>query len=247
MEKQFQLLKLALDNDRYTPRRISCLNYDMSIVDGKSFVYQFRDIFVDEVYRFNAETSTPLILDCGANVGLSCLYFKHLYPKAIILAYEADRKIVRHLESNLARNGAKDVRVHNKACWIHDEGVTFEADGADGGHIGSASGSAAVPSIRIRDVLAQVPSVSMLKMDIEGAEVEVLLDCEDVLCRVQHLFFEYHSRHDTPQRLGELLALVSKSGFRYFIQEVGVGRKHPFITRKLDETFDMQLNVYAYR
>ncbi|MGJ3522730.1 FkbM family methyltransferase [Nitratidesulfovibrio sp. D1] len=253
IQMQFQSLKQALDNDRFTPKRISCLDYEIGIVDGKSFVYQFRDIFVDQVYRFDAGTDAPVIVDCGANVGLSCLYFKRLYPLAKIVAFEADRKIARHLESNLSRNGAADVRVQQAACWVHARGVDFLADGADGGHIAptpgaeaSGTGAASTPSVRLRDMLARMPRIHMLKMDIEGAETEVLPDCRDVLARVDHLFFEYHSWLGVPQSLGELLALLRDCGFRYYIQDVGP-RHSPFVNRALHDGFDMQLNVFAYR
>lgn len=249
MQLQFESLRQALGNDRFTQRRISFLGYDLTIVDGRSVVYQFKDIFVDQIYRFDAGTPAPRILDCGANVGLSCLYFKRLYPQAKIVAFEADRKIVRHLEANLAKNGAADVRVLHKACWVHDQGVHFAADGADGGHIAQAGGhpeQAAIPSVRLRDVIARMPSVSLLKMDIEGAETEVLLDCRDVLSRVEHLFFEFHSREREPQRLGELLTLLQDVGYRYCIQDIAP-RPSPFINRTLYAGFDMQLNVFAYR
>ena len=255
---QFQSLRQTLHDDRFTPKRIACLDYDIGIVDGRSFVYQFKDIFVDQIYRFNPRTDAPIIVDCGANVGLSCLYFKRLYPKAKIIAFEADRKISRCLEDNLARNGAAGIRVWQKACWVHDAGVTFLPDGADGGHItpnvagaaphtaGSVKTACTIPSVRLRDVLAKMPRIHMLKMDIEGAETAVLPDCCDVLSRVDHLFFEYHSRLDTKQALGDLLTLIQDCGFRYYIQDVGP-RHSPFVNRALHDGFDMQLNVFAYR
>lgn len=259
IQRQFESLRQSLHDDRFTPKRISCLDYDIGIVDGRSFVYQFKDIFVDQVYRFHAGADAPVIVDCGANVGLSCLYFKRLYPKAKIIAFEADRKIARCLEGNLARNGAADIRVWQKACWVHDAGVTFLSDGADGGHIDAgetqdaarhatrdAKAGDTIPSIRLRDILARMPRIHMLKMDIEGAETEVLPDCRDVLDHVEHLFFEFHSRLKITQRLGELLTLLQDAGFRYYIQDVGP-RHSPFVNRNLHDGFDMQLNVFAYR
>lgn len=259
IQLQFQSLKQTLLNDRFSPKRLSCLDYDLGIVDGKSFVYQFKDIFVDQVYRFHAGTDAPIIVDCGANMGLSCLYFKRLYPKAKIIAFEPDRKIARCLEGNLARNGAADIRVWQKACWVHDAGVTFLPDGADGGHIdadetqdaaqratGNAKTVCTIPSVRLHDVLTKMPRIHMLKMDIEGAETAVLPDCRDALSRVDHLFFEYHSWLDTPQALGDLLTLIQDCGFRYYIQDVGP-RHSPFVNRALHDGFDMQLNVFAYR
>ncbi len=36
----------------------------------------YQEILIDEIYKFEAETDSPLILDCGANIGFSVVYFK---------------------------------------------------------------------------------------------------------------------------------------------------------------------------
>src|SRR5688572_3562695 len=43
-------------------------------------LHTYKELFEDEIYRFTAAHSSPLIIDCGANIGLSILYFKQLYP-----------------------------------------------------------------------------------------------------------------------------------------------------------------------
>ncbi len=53
-------------------------------------MHSFDEIITQEIYRFKADTDAPLILDCGANIGLSALYFQRLYPKARIMAFEPD-------------------------------------------------------------------------------------------------------------------------------------------------------------
>ena len=63
---------------------VKFLKYSISIVDARSFIYQFKEIFVDEVYKFNSESKSPVIFDCGSNVGTSVLYFKSIYPDAKI-------------------------------------------------------------------------------------------------------------------------------------------------------------------
>ena len=86
----------------------------------------------------------------------------------------------------------------------------------------------------------------MLKMDIEGAEVDVLLDCQGCISKVKNLFVEYHSWKDQRQRLDEILFLLSRNGFRYFIKPVS-DRKHPFLDRGKEPCIDLQLNIFAYR
>jgi uncharacterized protein YfeS len=39
------------------------------VPDALSFIWQFKEIFVEEYYRFEAKSESPVIYDCGANVG----------------------------------------------------------------------------------------------------------------------------------------------------------------------------------
>ncbi len=86
----------------------------------------------------------------------------------------------------------------------------------------------------------------MLKIDIEGTEVEVLKDSENCLSKVQNLFVEYHSLREKTQRLNELLDILTRNGFRYFVQSVS-SRKSPFISKPTSHHLDLQLNIYGYR
>ena len=46
---------------------------------------------VNGLYAFVARDARPWIIDCGANVGMSVLFFKALYPAASVIAIEPDR------------------------------------------------------------------------------------------------------------------------------------------------------------
>jgi hypothetical protein len=76
---------------------VKFLKFSFDIPDLPSFVWQFKEIFVDEIYKFNSENKEPIIFDCGANVGTSCLYFKQLFPNGKIKAFEADPMIANVL------------------------------------------------------------------------------------------------------------------------------------------------------
>jgi hypothetical protein len=52
------------------------------IPDGPSFIASWIEIFEQEIYRFRTDAPAPRILDCGANIGVSCLFFKRNYPQA---------------------------------------------------------------------------------------------------------------------------------------------------------------------
>lgn len=62
-----------------------------------------------------------------------------------------------------------------------------------------------VPTVRLRDYLKQ--SVDFLKIDIEGAETQVIQDCSDLLANVKNVFIEYYLFNKDPQELNVLINL----------------------------------------
>ena len=247
VQREFSRLRRELeDGPRFCKTAIEFLDYKIDIVDNISFIWQFRDIFVDELYLFDGPYEDPLIYDCGANVGVSCLYFKTIFPRARIKAFEADPAIADVLEKNLAMNGFDDIEVVKKVVWVTDGVVNFGCEGADGGSIHLETEKIKLPALRLRDLILKEETVAFLKLDIEGAETDVLIDCAKVLERIDHLYFEYHSLTNLEQRLDELLNILSVNGFRYHISSIA-SRKCPFVNPPRNGSMDMQLNVFAYR
>lgn len=248
-EREFiRLTYLYGDKKRYISEDIKFLDYQFSVPDCLSFVWQFKDIFVEENYKFKAGTDRPLILDCGANIGLSCLYFKRLYPNSVIKAYEADPQIARILSQNIQKNKLNNVEIIDKAVWTDNSGIEISHEGADGASIYSNKEKFMVNSVRLKDVLEKGSKIDFLKMDIEGAECDVIEDCKNSLLNVENLFIEYHAFIHREQDLDKILEILRQSGFRYFIRQAA-DRKYPFInkTSKHFPEMDLQLNIFAYR
>ncbi len=70
-----RLLFKYSNSTRNQSQKINFLNYQFEVVDALSFVFQFKEIFVKQYYLFETETEEPLIYDCGANIGISVLFF----------------------------------------------------------------------------------------------------------------------------------------------------------------------------
>ena len=68
----FKLSLLYGNGKRYEPRRIKFLGLKFLVPDCRSFLWQFKEIFVEEYYGFESSSNYPVILDCGANIGTSC-------------------------------------------------------------------------------------------------------------------------------------------------------------------------------
>jgi len=226
---------------------IKVLKYRIDVPDMASFLGQFRELFVDNSYKFISELDEPVILDCGANIGLSCLYFKSLYPAAKITAFEADKNIAGILSTNLQNNNINDVKIVDSAVWVHANGIEFSIEGADGGSIQGSENKNKVNSLRLKDIIEdEYGRIDLLKMDIEGAEYEVIKDCKNSLNNVENIFIEYHSWNNSPQKLSEILAILEQNNFRYFIDGT-CGRSQPFVNKGENQNMDLQLNIFGIK
>jgi FkbM family methyltransferase len=248
-QRKFISLSLRYGNsERYKPKKIAFLQFKFDVPDALSFIWQFKEIFVEEYYRFETISIEPVIYDCGANVGTSCAFFQYHYPNSRILAFEPNPKIAEYLKRNIKNNSLKNIEVIEKAVWINNDGIEFGLEDADGSSIHLEKNKTKVKSVRLKDYLEKEEVVDILKMDIEGAEVEVLNDCKDSLTSVKNIFVEFHSYGDKPQRLSEVIEVLESAGFRYFILQPE-NRSRPFINRinKFNPEMDLQLNIFAYR
>lgn len=235
---------------RFVPTQKSFLDRTLYIHDISSFHLGELEIFKNEVYRFLPGNSNPVIIDCGSNLGMSVIYFKELYPDASITAFEPDPYIFGFLKKNMESFGYANVELINKAVWIEDGTLSFLEEGGAGGRIQNNNSSQndkyiSVSSVRLKDFLEN-KKVDFLKLDIEGAEYEVLKDCTNDLQLVSNLFIEYHSFIDQSQDLDKILEIVSKAGFRYHLKEAS-DIQFPFLDRPVNNGMDSQINIFCFR
>lgn len=232
---------------RFQECSVSFNDWQLSIPDSASFLSAYKEIFIERIYAFRHADAEPRILDLGANIGLSVLFFKQLYPKAQITAFEADPKIFAYLEKNVHGNGFSDVQLVNKAVWHENSTLNFSAEGADGGRV-ALEGDANLIAIDAVDIsqFLQGQRFDFLKMDIEGAEELVLPACKEHLSHFEHIFVEYHSQAGRKQCLAALLALLSDAGFTVHVHSV-VSSPAPFVELRINSGFDLQLNIFAWK
>lgn len=225
-------------------KNVKFLNFSFDVPDLPSFIWQFKEIFVDGIYTFESNSKYPVIYDCGANIGMSCLFFKQLFPNAKIKAFEADPMIAEVLQSNLAKNEIEDVCLVKKAAWIDGDGVEFGAEGADGGSFNYPYNRVRIESVRLKDYLEEESFVDLLKIDIEGAECKVLKDCRSSISKIKNIFIEYHSWHNESQNLSEILQVLENNNFRYYIESITY-KKFPFKKNINPKKMDLQLNIFG--
>lgn len=205
-----------------------------------SFVAQYQSVFLDEEYWTPTETSSPRILDLGANVGMACWYFRLRYPDAQIVAFEADPDIYALLKENVA---GLEIEAYNLAAWTEDTTLSFKPDGLGGGAI-TAKGDVSVDAIDLGEWLSD-RNFDLIKMDIEGAEHFLIPHIVSRISTTRHFIFEYHSVVNEPQHLDQLLSTLSEAGFRYQFKDANNWR-NPWRSPSAG-AFDDQMVVYCSR
>jgi len=233
---------------RSTEATVTFLGKRLTIDDPASFLMAHDEVFLADRYRFQSANSTPLIIDCGAGIGLTVLYFKQRFPKSEAIAFEPDPALFRIFEQNCRSFGIEDVIRVRKAPWTVEGTLTGSEAGVDAtrAYLSHATTSGlTVPAVRLRDYLER--PVELLRLDLHGAETELLLDCRDVLKNVNLLFVRSYSAVDRPQRVDELLEIIRQSGFRVHLR-VPTPSLHPFEMRQVtDEGCDNVFDVFAFR
>lgn len=160
----------------------------------------FYQIFILREYScLDDIPNAALIIDCGANVGYSSAYFLSRFPRARLIAVEPDIENARILERNLRPFGDRATIVRS-AVWSRAAELVIE-DSAGQGAWG----------LRVRERLPDEPaaiqattvgalfrgsggaSISILKMDIEGAEAGIFSgDYQDWLNHTDNIVIELH-------------------------------------------------------
>jgi FkbM family methyltransferase len=158
----------------------------------------YRQNLVAHEYDFNLPFEPRTILDAGANIGMASVYFANRYPSAMIVAIEPEPSNFRMLEKNVA--AYPFITAIRAALWPSEGQVSVVApSGMDGsyGHWGfSVSEGTGTPAMTVLAIMRRVTvdRIDLLKIDIEGAELELFSgDCE-WLKHVRCVMIETHDR-----------------------------------------------------
>ena len=193
--------------------------------DFRTLFLLYKEIFLRLDYCFISPKSNPLIIDCGANVGMSILLFKFIYPDSIIHAFEPDPYAFERLQKFVTSNQLSSVFLYNMALGNKDGVIDFYTNKNDHGLCMSV-----VPREELHDQIQvsckrlsafiQEP-VDFLKMDIEGAEGLVIDDLLNTkkIGMIHEIVMEYHHRIESkPSELSRLLTGFEEEGWNYNIR-----------------------------
>lgn len=165
---------------------------------GTSDAGIFEAFFLRQPYSLPPKLAPKLIIDGGANIGCASLFFARKYSRATILAVEPDAENARLCAQNTAHYPG--VRVIRGAIWPRETWLQIESSEVHNTEFRVVETSreqpAALRAFTIPALLkmANADRVDILKLDIEGAERELLAGDADWLARVGILIIELHDR-----------------------------------------------------
>jgi FkbM family methyltransferase len=170
-------------------------------------VQVFDDTFIARYHLPPPElTELRTILDLGSNIGLTIAHMAVVFPEARILGVELDEQNYSVCERNIEPFKPR-CRVIRGAVWPSAGEVTYGGTECWGfrvtGHSNGDRTAQAYPMSQLLDMM-NAPKVDYVKMDIEGAEAEVLEDAGLWLSRIRCLKVEIHSPY-TVERCVETL------------------------------------------
>lgn len=139
-------------------------------------------------------SNCPVIIDCGANIGLFSLLVSSMYPQAKIIAVEPEEANYEMLRRNLSSQ--KDVVLLKRGVWSKNCKLSVQARGTgEWGFKVVEDVNGDVEAISIADIIREnnLSNIDVLKMDIEGSEFNVFTEGELVwldICKM--LVIETH-------------------------------------------------------
>lgn len=86
------LLQSKLIPNKLNNRKIKGLKYPVFLSNYQADVTTLFQVFFAKEYKLPQDLSPAFIIDCGANIGLSAIFFANAFPGATIIAVEPDKK-----------------------------------------------------------------------------------------------------------------------------------------------------------
>ena len=172
----------------------------------------YWQIFIAKEYLFKSNKIPNVIIDIGANIGLSAIYFANTFPKTKIIAIEPEKNNFLLLKRNTEKY--ENIIPLNYALWktngeidVLDTGLgtnaymTMENIPPNQHHHTSCLENKAITTnkvmaITIDNILADnnLDFIDILKIDIEGAEKEVFENADSWIQKINVIIIELHDR-----------------------------------------------------
>lgn len=247
-------LRFQRSNAGFQPEIVS------KTIGGVTFDFLLGDVTGRDWYRDQDGISPELaflrdrmiapgdrVLECGAHHGFTTILIAHwIGPSGRLTAFEASPSSAEILSRNIELNRLGDrVTVEAKAVGSRAGSLTFTDESNAVALTAPFAPGSRVPVVPLDDYAHLSPT--LLKLDVEGFEIEVLRGAERVLRRRPKLAIEVHV--DMLRRYGrradDLLELVPPTSYDLWIQLGADETPRPYAGERLADQRMDQVHLYA--
>lgn len=206
--------------------KINNLPFTISLLKVSSDLLVFHQIIKQKEYQIVVDffktnkLNLTTVIDAGANIGLTSVFFKAHFPNAKIIALEPSEDTFKRLVNNIKNNNLKDTITLKKGLWGHNTYLSPDTSFRDGLDWAfrlietSDRKDSSIEVVSISNIMNQfnLEFIDFLKIDIEGGEVSVFNNelNLDWLKKVKVLALEIHDEFDCRTDIENTL---SKFGF----------------------------------
>lgn len=196
--------------------------YEIWYENSDEFYELKKEIFSENCYYIELDTDEPNILDLGSHIGMSVVYFKMLFPRAKIVAFEPVPYNFEILKKNVEENQLDNVELVQAVVAPKSGMLRIQEPVGEGAW---RSGAGIIPkgwkgiqdnreikveAVGIQELLNQ--RIDLLKMDIEGMEYEVVRNMGPNIRNIKSMIIEVHPRKD--HRIEEIQKILLQNGFK---------------------------------
>lgn len=205
--------------------------YDSDIGQCLFFHGAFEQQEIDFFARLIAREAAPVVLDIGANIGLHSLAWANANRNATIYAFEPSPSTMKLLNRNVETNSCRSQVVMVPRAISNEVGHAqfFECDD---NAFSSLKDTRRKRVVRVEEVDVitidsfvaehKISRLSLVKIDVEGAETEVILGAVDTLRSLgPDLFVEIYGGTDSNPAPEGTIKLISELGYNAFVLKGG--------------------------
>jgi|GEM_PF-372468 len=192
------------------------------LVYSQVFIYKQYLPVVNMLLKSYSKETAITIIDAGANIGLSTLYFKSFFPNAKIVAIEPEESNFQQLLKNIESNSFADVCAVQQALWHREAYLSVTNANNAREWAFSVEESTQATSLKGHELSHFInllqnsdTQICLLKIDIEGAErylFDTVENGTELLNKCEYLAIEIHDQGELRKRIYKSL---EAAGFVY--------------------------------
>lgn len=195
---------------------------------NKGDVHSIREVWFDEDYRLPFKNSPGVLVDLGANIGMTSIWLSKNYPFSEVIAVEPDPKNVALLRDNFRLNAISG-QILQAAIGPYEGTARFQFDEISNlGRVSEQGSLVRMISVDAIFKMFSLTKIALMKIDIEGGEQALFDGPTEWLARTNAIIIEFHPALVDCSRIAEH---VNSHGFKFIPAHSCVFDNLPCFTR----------------